>query len=244
MERCALTYLDRSAIDYELAARQHASYVSLLCEFGLKSVALPPEPSLPDAVFVEDVALVFDEVAVSTSPCLSRRGEVKSALSILERYRQVVGAPSEAALEGGDVLRCGHRVYVGQSSRTDHRGLNALEQALSSWNYEVTAVPVRGCLHLSTGASFVNHDTILINPHWIDPQPFNQFRQLVVPDEEPWAANIVSISETVLMPSGMPRTRRLLEREGFRVCVIDISEFLKAEAGMSCMGIIFDGTPR
>jgi len=244
MAACELTFMERAGIDFTLAARQHTEYVQVLRSLGLESVTLSPEPDLPDGVFVEDVALVFDEATVLASPCQSRRPEVASAVAVLARYRRIHRLPPGASLEGGDVLRNGHTVYVGQSSRTCPAGLEALERIIAPCGYRVQPVPVRKCLHLSTGASILDSHTLLVNSNWIDTAPFVGLDIIEVPEEEPWAANVLGIAGTIVMPAGMPLTRDLLEGRGYTVRTVDISEFLKSEAGVSCMGLVFPGRTR
>jgi dimethylargininase len=193
---------------------------------------------LPDAVFIEDTAIVVDELAViARMGALRRRDEVKSLITVLANYRPLEFLESPATLEGGDVIRIGRTLYVGESSRTNAEGIAQLRAILAPYDYDVRAVKVNGCLHLSTGCSYLGRGAVLLNRSWIDARPFEWAEIIDAPAREPWAANILSIGEVALLSSGYPQTRVLVEQHGFQVDILDISEFEKAEAGLTCMSL-------
>ena len=66
------------------------------------------------------------------------------------------------------------------------------------------------------------------------------FDLIDVPEGEPWAANTLTIGDTVMTPSSFPKTRGLIEERGFKTLMVDISELLKAEAGLTCLCLIFE----
>lgn len=244
IEQCQLTYMERQAIDYEKACRQHRDYQKCFESFGINVIALPAEAGFPDGVFVEDTAVVLDEVAVICVPARpSRRNEIHALAHLLERYRLLMFLRDSATLEGGDVIRDGKTCFVGISGRTNREGVQQLREILGSFNYEVKVVPVEGCLHLSTGASSLGGKTILANPKWVNVSAFTGYEIIPVPPAEPWAANLVRIGKDVLMPDTFPETRALLEDRGFIVHATNISEFMKAEAGVTCMSLIFESQP-
>ncbi|HEV3201850.1 MAG TPA: arginine deiminase family protein [Bryobacteraceae bacterium] len=240
MNHCELAYLPRQAIDLDKAARQHRQYESCLSELGVRVISLPPEPDLPDAVFVEDPAVVADEVAVLTRMGAEpRRREGESLARALEPFRPLRRLREPATLEGGDVMRVDRTLYVGASVRTNAEGIRQLADTVSPFGYEVRAVEVRGCMHLKTGCTYLGDRTLLANRGWIDAGAFEGFRILDVAPEEPWAANVLSIGDTLMMPDAFPVTTRMLERQGWKVRTLDVSELMKAEAGLTCMSILF-----
>ena len=108
IEHCELTYLDRNPINVNRAHAQHQQYIQALRGLGLDLISLPEEPDLPDSVFVEDTAIVLDEIAVLTNPGAdSRKPEVDSVSLILAPYRRMLRITSPATLDGGDVLTVG-----------------------------------------------------------------------------------------------------------------------------------------
>lgn len=244
---CQLTFLPRQPIDPLKARQQHQAYESLLREMGAEVISLPVEPDLPDAVFVEDTSVVVDEMAVITRMgAVKRRPEAQSVAPVLSQYRPLQFINSSGTLEGGDVIRVGRTLYVGVSGRTSHDGIAQLQSLLRPYDYQVKPVEVKGCLHLSTGCCYAGRHTMLVNRSWIDASALDDFDLLDVPESEAWAANIISIDDTVLVSASFPETKALLDERGFRVRTIDISELEKAEAGLTCMSIVFaaNGTSR
>jgi dimethylargininase len=238
---CELSFHARQPIDVARAIAQHKEYQDCLAELGVRIVSLPAEPGLPDAVFVEDPAIVVDEVAIILNMgAPSRRSEASSLAKVLSRYRPLKFLSEPATLDGGDVLRVGRSIFVGLSHRTNRDGIDQLGELLGSSNYQVQAVEVRGCLHLKSACSYVGHDTVLVNRAWIDSEPLSGFELLDVPEDESGAANALFLNDVVIMPASFPRTRALLEERGFRVQTIDVSELQKAEAGVTCTSLIFD----
>lgn len=238
---CELSFHARKPIDVVKAIAQHKAYQDFLAELGVRVVSLPGEPELPDAVFVEDPAVVVDEVAViSIMGRASRRPEARSIADALSRYRPLKFLVEPATLDGGDVLRIGRRVFAGLSRRTNKEGIAQLRDVLQAYDYQVQSVEVRACLHLKSACSFIGHDTVLVNRSWIDAERFRGFQLLDVPDEEPAAANALLIKDVVIIPASFPKTRALLEERGFRVRTIDLSELQKAEAGVTCTSLILN----
>lgn len=241
MRECHLTFISRHPIDVEEAARQLEDYRRLLFDLGVYVISLPPEPELPDAVFVEDTAVVTDELAVvTTMGAAGRRREVETISALLSRYRPLAHINGSGTLEGGDVVRAGRTVFVGLSARTNAEGAGQLRAILEPYGYGVKTVEVRGCLHLSTGCAYLGRGTILANHRWVDVSPFEGFDLIDVPPSEPWGANALRVGDDVLIAASCPQTAERLRGRGFRVHAVDISELEKAEGGLTCMSLIFN----
>lgn len=242
ISRCELTYLERQPIYYHLAVEQHAEYCRALARNGASILELNENADYPDSCFVEDTAIVTDKLAVITRMgAESRRGEVNAIERFFSTRREVIRISEPGTLEGGDVIVAGNRVFVGLSQRTNQEGIRQLGAILGSQGYTVSQVMMRDCLHLKSACTFIGEETFLTNPEWLDLRPFEKARILSVAQGEPWAANALRVGETVLMGSTFVRTIDKLERSGFRVEGVPISEFLKAEAGLTCSSILFDG---
>jgi dimethylargininase len=240
LDACELTYREREPIDAEAAARQHRNYREALRACGASLITLPSVEGLPDSVFVEDAAIVLEEVAVLTRPgALSRRGEVGLIEPEVARLRPVVRIEPPATLEGGDVLRLGRRLYVGLSPRTNAEGIEGLRRLVAPHGYEVVRVEPRGCLHLKTGCSGLDDSTVLVNPEWVDTEVFRGLEVLAVDAAEPWAANVLSVTGSICVSDAFPRTAAMLSARGYDVRTVGVSEFAKAEGGMTCMSLLF-----
>jgi len=242
---CALTHLDRQPIDPHRAAAQHAAYEQALRDAGYEIVRLPYLADDPDAVFVEDTALVLGEHAVITRPgAASRADETQSTAEGLEPYFAVHHLAA-GTVDGGDVLQIGGTLYVGQSSRTDAAGTSALDDAVTPLGYRVVPVELGRCLHLKTAVTFAGIDgkgrpTLLANPEWVDPALFAGTHPLPVAKGEPFSANVVRLRDRLVMAAGSPGTAGKLRDRGFKVVEVDVSELQKAEAGGTCMSLISD----
>jgi dimethylargininase len=238
---CELEFLERTPIDLAKAEQQHLAYERCLAELGARVISLPAEPDLPDSVFVEDPALVLDEVAViCRMGAPSRREEARSLAEALTPFRPLVHLTDPSTLEGGDVMRIGRTLYVGLSARTNAAGIEELRRALAPFGYSVVAVEVRGCLHLKSACTYLGDDTVLAQRAWIDMAPLAGFKIVDVAPEEPRAGNTLTVGGTVLIPSAFPATASMLSGMGYRVRTLDISELIKAEAALTCSSLIFD----
>ncbi len=236
---CALTYLDRRLINVELARQQHQQYENYLRNLGVRVLSLPVADTLPDAVFVEDTAVVVDEIAVMTRPLLpSRQEEVRTVGEVLSRYRPLHYLTAPAHLEGGDVLRVGRTLYVGLSRRTNRQGIEQLASFLEPHAYRVQAVPVRGCLHLKTACTYLGRNTLLADRSCVDIERCGDFEVIDAPAEDS-GANALLIGETVLLAASHPEIAAALRTREFEVITLDISELQKAEAGLTCCSIVF-----
>ena len=243
LPECALTHLERVPIDIAKAVSQHAAYERALANAGLELIRLPELSGDPDAVFVEDTALLLDGHAIITRPGVeSRANETESTAQGLAAHFDLHRLGS-GFLDGGDVLRIGRTIYVGLSSRTDTGGIAALSEIASALGYEVIEAQLRECLHLKTGATFAGPDpdgtpVLLFNPRCVDPAQFAGVEHMPVDEQEPVAANCLRVAETLILPAGNPRTADRLRARGFHLVELDVSELQKAEAGVTCMSLI------
>jgi dimethylargininase len=237
---CELTFREREPIDLGRAVAQHAAYADLLGALGLEVLELPADPALPDCCFVEDVAVVLDEVALLTMPgALSRRGEVSAVESALGRYRPLERTRLPATLEGGDVLRVGRRLFVGRSARTNEAGIARLAAVAEPFGYQVVPVAVTGSLHLKSAVTALDDERLLANPAWVDTAPFAGLGVVPVDPGEPGAANVLRVAGLVVAHPGFPRTLDRVAALGYAVRPLDVSEFLKAEAALTCKSLLF-----
>ena len=239
--RCELSYLEREPIDVGLAERQHLAYERCLADLGCAVTSLPSEPALPDSVFVEDTAIVLDELAVVTRPgAASRRPETASVAAALAPWRPLFHVGPQGTLDGGDVLVVGRRIFVGRSLRSDEAGHGQLRDLVAPRGYTVVPVPVRGCLHLKSAVTAVAADRLLVNPAGVDGSVFTGLGIIEVDPAEPHAANALRIGDSVVFPAVFERTRRRLEGAGIGVVTVDVSELARAEGAVTCCSLVFE----
>src|SRR5215471_5791039 len=237
---CELTHLAREAIDLERARRQHAAYERALEAAGCEIVRLDEAADLPDAVFVEDTAIVFDEVAIVTRPgAATRRPETPPVAEVLRRYRVVRSIEAPATIDGGDVVVVGRSVFVGRSRRTNDAAAAQMRRLLEPHGYEIHAVPVTGCLHLKSAVTTIAEDRLLISPSWVARDAFASIDVIEVDPREPAAANVLRIGRDLICSDRFPHTRDRLARTGRAIHELDMRELAKAEAAVTCCSLVF-----
>ena len=244
LAECELTHLPRRPIDADLAADQHRGYCAGLARLGCEVRELPATPDLPDGVFVEDRAVVLDEVAIITrSASVRRREETPSVEAALRCHRPIEHITAPGTLDGGDVLRLDRTLLVGLSPRTDVHAVEQLRGHLAPHGYTIEAVSVTGSLHLKSGCSVIAGDLLVINQDWVDADAIlaaaPAVRFVDVDPNEPRGANHLLVGDTVLSPTSCPRTVDRIRQCGIEVESVDVSELEKAEAGVTCSSLVF-----
>ncbi|OFV92449.1 MAG: dimethylargininase [Acidobacteria bacterium RIFCSPLOWO2_12_FULL_65_11] len=239
--RCELTHLRRETIDVERVRAEQRAYEAALAVAGCRVERLEAGPDMPDSVFVEDTAIVFDELAILARPgAESRRTETPAVATALRRYRPLCTIEAPGTVDGGDVLVVGRRVFVGRSRRTNEAGIDQMQCALEPHGYQVEPVDVSHCLHLKSAVTAVGDGLLLTNPAWVPPGPFRSFDRIEVHPDEPWAANALWVGDGVIYPAAWPRTGERLETRGVKVCTVEASELAKAEGAVTCCSLILE----
>lgn len=226
--------------DTVLMRAQHDAYVHALESAGVGVTLLEADERFPDGCFVEDVAVVTPACAVITRPgAPSRRGEEIGVEPLLAAHREVARIEAPGCVDGGDVIVAGERVLIGISSRSNRDGAAQLTEILAARGFECRTVPVAGGLHLKSNVNHLGGERLLATRDCAARAELADFEHLVVPHAEEYAANSLCLDERVLVPDGFPRTRELLERNGFSVIALDVSEFRKLDGGLTCLSIRF-----
>ena len=237
---CELSFIPRQPIDLAKAQAQHHAYEKLLTDLGVRVISLPAEPGLPDSMFVEDPALVLDELAIIFPlGAESRRPEAPSLAAALEPFRKLEYVRLPGTVEGGDILHVGRKLFVGLTSRSNADGIAQLRRMIAPFGYEVFGVPVTGCLHLKSAVTTLDDHTLLANRDWFDTSFFSDFDWVDVDPEEPHAGNVLTVAGATVFPASFPRTRERIQTHGYRVTTLDISELQKAESALTCSSLIF-----
>jgi dimethylargininase len=237
---CELTFLPRVGIDTDLAMQQHQQYQKALSSLGCEVVKLAAEPGLPDSVFIEDTAIVLDEVAVMCRPGVkSRRPESAGVEGMLQEYRTVASIQPPGTLDGGDLLCIGKVIYAGLSTRSNPSGIEQLGRIVADYGYTVKTIEITKCLHLKSAVSEVAPGLLLINPDWISRSALGDSELIDVATEEAHAANALLVGRRLIYPSSFPRTMNRLMERGIEVMPVDMSELQKAEGAATCCSLIF-----
>lgn len=236
---CELTHLARTPIDLPRARDEHAAYESALRGCGCEVVRIAADPLMADAVFIEDIAIVLDELAIITRPgATSRRRETGAIREALKAHRPLADIAGEGTLDGGDVLRIGRRLLAGAGPRSNAEGRRQLSALAAPSGYSVESIPFTGCLHLKTAVTLVADDIVLFNPAWVSASALGAVRTIAVDPAEPFAANAVLVNGAVIHSAEFPRTRERLERAGISVISVPAGELAKAEGGVTCCSLL------
>jgi dimethylargininase len=238
--KCELTHLERVPIDVDVARAQHEEYVRVLAELGCRVIRISSGEHLPDSVFIEDTAVVLDEVAIICRPgAESRRAEVDAVAGTLWLHRKLEEIQAPATIDGGDVLVAGRTLFIGRSSRTNDEAIAQCARVCEPLGYQIRPVEVRECLHLKSAVTALDNRRLLVNPDWIDTTVLTPFEVIDVHPDEPAAANVVRLDAALVAAAAFPKTASRLEHRGYLVRTVDVSEIAKAEGAVTCCSLIF-----
>ncbi len=226
--------------DFNLACEQFEKYVALLGECGLDVSVLEALEGFPDAHFVEDTAVVTPDVAVITHPgAPARQGEQHTIAKAMTEHRTLAKIESPGTLDGGDILMIGTHFLIGVSDRTNEEGARQLGAILESHGNTWQPVPVGAGLHFKSSVNLVGPGTLLVTETFAGRRELADFKQIIVPPEEEYAANTLLINGRLIMPTGYPETRARLEELGQPITELDTSEFRRMDGGLTCLSLRF-----
>lgn len=227
-------------IEVELARKQHAEYIDALHTANVAVEILPPHEGLPDSCFMQDPAMIVDGIAIlNRMGAPSRFEETALVADILRARFETHALMPPASLEGGDVMIAGKRLLIGESERTNRAGIEQVCALLEPRGFTVQGVVVQGMLHLLTDATYVGNNVLVVWEPYANEQAFRDFEKVIVPNEEAYAANTLGIGKYVIMPAGFPKTQASLQSKGFEVLPVPMSEYYKADGGVSCLSLIW-----
>lgn len=227
--------------DYEKALKQHKSYVSALQTCGLSVITLEADERFPDSVFVEDTAVCTSEFAVLSRPGAPEREKERDIMlpELKKHFNKIEYIKKPGFLDGGDIMQVNKTFYIGISKRTNHEGGDQFIDIMKKYGMKGIKVPLSTLLHLKTGMSYLEHTNLLISGEFIQNSLFDNFHKIVIDDSEQYAANSLWINETVLVPAAYPKTAKQIQNAGYKVLLVDISEFRKLDGGLSCLSLRF-----
>jgi dimethylargininase len=234
--RCVSCHPLRHTVDLPLALEQHSRYCELLSDLGVEVIRLPPDDSHPDACFVEDTAIVFGERAlVCRIGEPSRRGEEDAVADVLGQFVSLRRAVAPATVDGGDVIHLPDRLISGLSRRTNQDGIAQMGDWLG---VRVDAVSSPEMMHLKSHVTYLGDDTVVSTGEFVGHPALGGLSVIVVPEEETYAANTLTIGRTVITSKAGERLRRLVNDAGFETRTLDMSEFEKCDGALTCLSLL------
>lgn len=228
------------SIDVELAKAQHNEYCKALQRLGLKLIWVEGNDSLPDSCFVEDTAVIIEEKAIICNMRVkSRTPEVVEVAKVLEKFKRVFYIKRPAMVDGGDILKVEERLFIGLSARTNAHAITQMKEILKDSNLSIVPVKVSNVLHLKSACTYLGNGYVILSKGNFDTDLLSDLKKVTVLKGEEYAADCLAINGTVLMVRGFPKTKKLIEKEGFQVEELEMSEFRKGEGALTCLSIIW-----
>ena len=227
--------------NYIKAVKQHSNYIQALKKCGMEVITLKADERFPDSTFVEDTAVVNEDLAVITKlGAPSRRGEEREIKTVLEKYfDKVESIENPGTLEGGDVLRIENEYFIGLSSRTNKEGAKQFEKILKKYGYTCSLIPLANSLHLKTGVAYIGDNNLIISGELNGNPIFKDYNLINVEEDENYASNCIRVNNHVLIAEGFKKIRNTIKNLGYKTLEINVSEFRKMDGGLSCLSLRF-----
>ena len=228
---------------YEQALKQHANYVKVLESCGLTVTQLDAMDAFPDSCFVEDTAVLTPKCAIISNPgAATRQKESAFMVETIKRFYsddQIAYIQSPGTMEGGDVMMVGNHFYIGESARTNAEGCRQFMEILARFGHTCTVVSLTEVLHLKTGLSYLENNSLLVAGEFVEKDVFKDFNKIVISEDELYSANCIWVNDKVLVPAGYPKTEEAVRNLGYEIIPVDTSEFCKIDGGLSCLSLRF-----
>ncbi len=221
------------------AIMQHEHYCEILEAIGLELTVLEADERFPDGCFVEDTAVITEEVAIITRPGVSSRlGEEEAIAAVLAEERPLAYIRAPGTLDGGDVMRIGSHFYIGLSGRTNEEGARQLADILDQYGYSSSIVPVTSVLHLKTGITPLAPGLFVAIEEFAKRPEFQN--SLLVKGGDAYSANCLRINDILLIPiSSSARFKKQLADHGLSFVEAHMSEFRKMDGGLTCLSLLW-----
>ncbi len=234
--RAISTHPGRLTIHPGNALNQHRDYCAALEQAGAEVRTLEPLEAFPDSPFIEDNAVILEGTAfLCNTRAPSRQGEPDRLQPVLQELLPVEVLPSDAVIDGGDVLVTDSAIFIGQSGRTNQQAVDFFRHRL---RMPVIPVTVHDALHLKTAVTWLGDNRLILNPDALDTTPLNNFDWLELKADEAYAANCLRLGQTVLMPAGFDGVKNRILKTGCEVRTVEMSEFEKADGGITCLSLV------
>jgi len=229
--------------NYELALKQHDNYIEALKTCGVQVTVLDALEEFPDSCFVEDTAVLTRECAIITNPgALSRKRESSYMVDTIKKFYsedKIEYIKTPGTLEGGDVMMVGNHFYVGLSARTNKEGIKQFIEILNKHGLTGSEVPLKEVLHLKTGVNYIENNNMLVSGEFINKEEFKSYNKIIIPENEAYAANCIWVNDYVIVPEGYPTVEEAIKNAGYKVILVDTSEYKKLDGGLSCLSLRF-----
>jgi dimethylargininase len=234
---CISSHPLHKTVDLNKARAQHANYCNVISDLGLEVIRVPRDDYYPDSCFVEDNAIVYgDKALICRMAKNSREGEQEGVAEVLKEFVQIKWAEKPATIEGGDVVHLNNRLICGITQRTNFEGVTQLKDWLG---VKVDLIKDKEIMHLKSYITSLGNDKVIVTKKYSNHPIFEGIERLVIPSGEEYAADTLTIGDTVLMPTGYPRSHEMVRKAGYKVILMKIGEIEKCDGALTCLSILF-----
>ncbi len=226
--------------DLAQARAQHAALRQTLADCGVEVLLIRELAEHPNSVFTQDVALSTPAGFIRLCMGLpSRRGEPDWMAATLTGWGmpEVGCITAPGTVEGGDVILADNVGFVGRSSRTNDVGIAQLAALLAPQGFALRVADVPPpSLHIGGMMSFVGPRQVLACADVFPPGFFDGFEVIRVPKTDFISGNVIGLGAAqVIAEARNIEAMAALEKAGFIVLPLDLSEFVKGTGGPSCL---------
>ena len=242
-EKALASYFGSGPTNLNEAKLQHSAYVSKLEELGLSVKILPSDLNYPDCCFVEDHAVIAGDSALITNAGHDTRlGEKAVIQEALEKDLKLEFMPSEARMDGGDVLQFGDKFLVGHSSRTNKKAIECLRDFVASRGFSLHVIEVpKESLHLISICTSPMPGVLLAPEGWFDSSDFPDDSEIIwVPKNEAYGANVLPFGNDVIVAKGYQMISKVLSEKGLNLHQLDMSQFRAADGSLTCLSLLYE----
>jgi dimethylargininase len=236
-KNCITSHPQSTSININIVRKHHVEYCNTLEELGLELIKLPRLNEYPDSCFIEDTAIIHNGRAfITRMGAVERRGEVNSVESVLTEFTEVKKAVEPAIIEGGDVIHLKNQLVSGITQRSNQEGISQMSKFL-----EVKVLPCidPGIVHLKSYVTYLGKNTLIITKKYANLSIFDKFEKIIVDTQEEYAANTLTINETVIMAEGYENAQMKVKEAGFDILTLKTTEFQKCEGALTCLSLLF-----
>ncbi|WP_406945354.1 dimethylarginine dimethylaminohydrolase family protein [Halobacillus sp. SY10] len=228
-------------INVKTALQQHEYFVKILEDHQIEVIQLPSQPDLYEQVFTRDIGFTIDHHLFIGSMSEKVRKQETDVLRRWARRNNIeVEEELPSSIEGGDIVLDGATVWVGETKRTSRQAIRELQSHLP--DHQVVPVPLRGdILHLDCVFNMIDDSTAILYPPAFTKNSMEaitaRYKVIEVTEKEQFTMgpNVLSIGNRKVI--SLPQNERLntqLEKYGFHVIPVDLSEIIKSGGSFRC----------
>ena len=236
------SYFGTRTPDSKEAQGSHEAYVTALRAHGTEVTVLPELPDFPDSCFVEDTAvMVQNKAIIPNMGHPTREGEQQAVMEHMSNFTEIVRMPEGAKLDGGDIVFFDDRFLLGLSTRTNKEGADFLSHFIKEDGYDVELIQVPDTtLHLTTVCSSPREGTIIAAEGHLKESQLSQIAEEIIwiPNNESYASNTIGYSnDRLIIAAGFPKTKNILQNEGFKLMSVDMEPIMQADGSLTCLSV-------